>query len=113
FEAPLDDALQSGGKIWNEIENVGWIFAENRRLGFGGGGLLKGALAREHFVEDGAKSKDVRAVIGALAADLLRGHIADGTHDNAWFRDAADGARAIFGSLQRLGELSQAEVENF
>src|SRR5208282_3968267 len=112
-EATVHDALQASGKSWNEIENVGGIFAENRRHGFRGGGLLKSALARQHFIEDGAECKNVRAMIGALTADLLWGHIADSAHDHAGLRDAANGNRAVLGSLQRLGELGQSEVKDF
>src|SRR5208283_4066218 len=85
----------------------------NRRHGFRGGGLLKSALARQHFIEDGAECKNVRAMIGALTADLLWGHIADSAHDHAGLRDAANGNRAVLGSLQRLGELGQSEVKDF
>src|SRR5579864_4449931 len=73
-------------------------------------GTRKRPLARQHLVEDNTKGKDVRAGVGSLSSDLLRGHVAERAED-----DAALGKRLRTGDVVRFRDvgLGETEVEDF
>ncbi len=57
------------------------VVLENRAHALDRGIAAKGVMPREHFVEDRAKRKDVGAVVGGFATDLLGRHVAGGSED--------------------------------
>ena len=56
-----------------------------------GGSAGEGAASGEHLVEQRAKGKDVAAMIGGLAAHLLRRHVPGGPEHQAWRRHGKRG----------------------
>ena len=88
------------------------IFLEDRRHRLDGGVAPKGAPSGEQLVEDRAEGKDVGAVIGGLAPDLLGRHVADRAHDDA--RLGAERCGGSRGQLlgRSLDQLAQTEVED-
>lgn len=108
----MKNALQGGSRVGQKLRDWRRIFAQNRRHGFLRSRLAKSSRAGEHFVENGAKGKDVRAMVDGLSAHLLRGHVADGAHDHAGLGAAGHGCPGVLGLFRTLRQLRQAEIEN-
>src|SRR5207249_4960826 len=113
FEASPHDALERRRDL-RAAGEFGRVFLQDRAHRVGGRPPLEGACAREHFVENRAQSKDVRALIYCLSARLLGRHVAESPHDDAGCCRLGRGGEASLLRRRTLwgGELRQAEVEN-
>src|SRR5450432_1365118 len=66
FEAMADDAFERGRDGTVGLGQLGRILFEDGAHGFDGAVAVEGALAGEHFVEDGAETEDVGTVVGTI-----------------------------------------------
>ena len=73
---------------------------------------MEGALARKQLIEDRAERKEIGAVVGSLAANLFRRHVAHGAENNSGFRALGQRGRVGTGSVRLRHQLGQPEVEN-
>ena len=71
FETAVDNPLHGGWRQRHELRNTWRFFVQDGGHRFRGGRFLKRALSREHFVENRAESKNVRAMIGRFSPHLL------------------------------------------
>jgi hypothetical protein len=89
------------------------IVVEDRVSGLDGGVALERAATREHLVDDGPESKDVRALIRRLAPHLLGRHVADRAEDRAVLGvRLRRGQRLASSQCHRRHQLGDAEVED-
>ncbi len=113
-ETPLDHPDEVGLGLGVERSDGRRIVLDDHRERLDGRRPLKGPVSRRHFVEDRPERKLVRAEVHGLPRGLLGGHVTDGPHHDTRFRAARDRRQAAFpvGSLERRGELRQAEVQD-
>src|SRR4029077_10397718 len=74
-----------GSQRFHRADGCGFLFEDRRgdaELSFAG----IGALAGEHFVENGTERKNVAAAVELFAFDLLGGHVLKGSDDGACLR---------------------------
>jgi hypothetical protein len=103
------DPLEGGWQVSARHEQIGRLFAQDRRHRFGGGVATEGTLAHEHFVEHRAEREEIRARVERLPAHLLGRHVAHGAHDGAGLcLGAHPGLRDVSTSRDRARD---AEVE--
>ena len=88
------------------------IVLQNRGHGFGRSVAAEGAHAGKHFVEHGAKRKDVGARIGGLAAYLLRRHVARRAHDHSRRCVRTGEGDFVRISAWALRQLRQSKIED-
>ena len=81
LEAMTSDALECRRDVAIQLGQLGRVLFQNGRHGFGGGIAAEGALAAQHFEEDGSEGEDVRSMIDAHAAYLFGRHVARGAQD--------------------------------
>ena len=109
-EAAADDLVEVRRDVF---EGLGLCF-EDGRHGGEVGVAGEGAAAGEHLVEERAEAEDVGADVDFLAFGLLGRHVGDGAQDGAFLGLRADGLRGVVvAGGCRLGELGEAEVEDF
>ncbi len=113
LKAAVHDSLQPWRDHGNNLSYGRWIIFQGRPHCLDRSCSLEGAFAREHFVQNGAKGEDVGEVVGRFAAHLLRRHVADRSHHHSRLGLLVQCARCSDGVGLRLGELGQAEVQNF
>ena len=108
------DNPDEGRRHWRRSVEVRRILLEDRRHRLGRGVAGKRTTAGQELVQDGAKSKQIRAMINWESTHLLGRHIADGAeHDPRLRRRRRRDHRAS--GLERwwiVRQLRQTEVEN-
>ncbi len=111
LETMADDPVEGGWKRMSVARQLRRLFAQDRGHRLRAGFSLERAAPREHLVEDGAECEDVRAVVGGLAAHLLRGHVARRAHDDALV--GVHGSRgAVTSRGLRARQLGQPEIQD-
>jgi hypothetical protein len=83
FEAAANDPIKAGRNLNAISREFRGFFLENRIHRFYRGVSTKGATPGSHLVQDCTEAEDVGTMVEPLSADLLRGHVADGTHHRA------------------------------
>src|SRR6185437_3625399 len=116
----IDDALEFSGNFRIQTYRRYGRFLQNRIKNNGCGVAGEGGASGDHFVEHGAKRKQIRANVEFLAARLLGRHVRDGPYSLAragqiLFADWGSIASLRSYSLPMLdsGLFSQAEIEDF
>ncbi len=117
LQAVPDHAIQAGSEAGDRRVQFRRLFLQDGVHGLHAGVALERALAGQHLVEDGAQSKNVGAMVGALAAHLFRRHVADGAHH---VTGSGGGMLLVHGLQVRMGrsqsvvlhQLGQTEVED-
>ena len=111
LQAAVHNALQTWGRSCRYLRNGRRILIQNCRHGLRRGGLAERLLPRHHLVKNRSEGEDIGAVVGGLAANLLRRHVAHGSHYHAGLSSVGD-CRFRSGGVPWLGQLGQAEVQN-
>src|SRR6266436_2664295 len=132
------DGFQREGYIANRVESLvgiflqaashysfeggrySWIgFRQRRRIpiqngldGVGCGLSLECSFARKHFVNDGARGKDVGPLVDGQAANLLWWHVSDRAHHDSGTRSSCQRSGVGESRVLRTDEFGQAEIEN-
>ena len=92
---------------------VGRVVIEDRGARLDRRLALEGTLSGEHFIQDSSRAEDVRAVVRLAAADLLRGHVLDGSEN--WPQVGARRRRLhlrLWRHKPGSGQLGEAKVED-
>ena len=93
FQTMTHDSVEAWRNIACGFGELRRLFFQNRAHDVGRGLAVEGALARDHFVEDRAKGKNIGAMIGRLAANLFGRHVSGRAHDYAGFGSDLNGGR--------------------
>ena len=110
-----DDAIHGGRNFGLQQVDLRRIFLEYGVHGFDAGVALESARAGNNFVEDGAETENVGAMIDDVAAHLFGRHVADGAENRAGRSGGGrgDGGAAGAGTCAEGRLLGQAKIENF
>ncbi len=114
FKRCVDDAIEFSRNVGIEPDRWRWRLVENRVEERCRGVSAKRKRTGSHFVQDGAKRKEISAGVEFFAQCLLRRHIGDRTQGasgagQVFFRDRRRGAGFFW---HKGTHLRQAEVED-
>src|SRR5580693_8354581 len=91
LQAVAHNAFQCWRNIEGGIGEFWRLLLKDRAHGVSCGFTMKCTFPRDHFVQNGAERKNVRAGVCVFPSDLLWRHIADRSHDHAGFGGDLDG----------------------
>ena len=109
---------RSKGEFWLDCHSGRlWLAVKNRMHRVDAIVVHKRRNARQHFAQHNAKRKHVAATIHALAQQLFRRHVVDGSHQRAGLGFDAANECFLFtvgneGAFAFGDEFCQTEVEN-
>src|SRR6266851_9253829 len=111
LQTAVHDTLQSWRNRTDSVSYRRRILFQDRAQSLNRGRPLEGARTCEHLVENGARGKNVGAVIGRFSSHLLGRHIADRSHQHAWL-----GLGLLCECCERvrflLGEFGETKIQN-
>ena len=113
FSALLQTAPDNPVHLQRDLRGqIGGVVVEDRGSRLDRRLPLEGALSGEHFIQDSSRAEDVRAVVRLAAADLLRGHVLDGSEN--WPQVGARRRRLRLRRWHKPGsrQLGEAEIED-
>ena len=111
FSRQCPTSRSSAGGMGRPLSDSGWrLLAEDGVHRLDRGVPFERALSGEHLVQHGSEGEDVRTLVGALATDLFRGHVADRAHQCPGL--GPGGQRRVHRSKPRHRP-GEAEVEDF
>jgi len=87
------------------------VILQYRGHGFGSGIAAESAHTGEHLVKHSAEGEDVAARISRFAANLLRRHVARGTHDDARRRMLTGQSNVVRILARVLRQLRQSKIQ--
>ena len=107
-----DDALERGRDVLVRGSEISWVLVKGRAHRVRVRSPLERALAREHFIENGAEGENVRPAVRRLSPNLLRGHVAHGAPDPSQVRVVGGGGclRGVLVAWSR--QLRQSKIED-
>ena len=112
FQAMADDLFAGGRDALPRQSHFRRFLFKNRRHGVYLGLAGEGAFARQHLIQDCAKTEDVTAVIHRFTAKLLGRHVGYCAQDRARPGLGRHGSEGPLFHDFRHGELRDAEIEN-